>query len=58
VVDIELPHGEVWLTNPVDVEMYQKLIQRLWDSAATEDEARSILTQLAHQQRASASDGP
>ncbi len=47
VVDVELPHGEVWVTEADDVTVYLDLIRRLWDSALTGDDARTLLTRLA-----------
>lgn len=46
VVDIELPHGEVWVTEPDDVRLYLDLVVKLWQSALTGDDARALLTRL------------
>jgi transcriptional regulator with XRE-family HTH domain len=46
IVDIELPHAEVWVTDPTDVAVYVDLAQQLWDSAVTGDEVRALLGRL------------
>ena len=50
-VDIELPHAEVWVTDPVDVAVYQDLITKLWQSALTGDDVRALLTRLMQEPR-------
>lgn len=46
VVDVELPHGEVWVTEPDDVTVYLDLVRKLGQSALTGDDARAFLTRL------------
>jgi len=46
VVDVELPHGEVWVTEPEDVRVYQDIVDRLWESALTGDDARTAIRRL------------
>lgn len=50
MVDIELPHGEVWVTEPDDVKVYLDLVLALWQSALTGDDARAPLTSLSRDQ--------
>jgi transcriptional regulator with XRE-family HTH domain len=45
-VDVELPHAEVWVTDPTDVAVYRALVQRLWDSALTGPAAGAFLAGL------------
>lgn len=47
MADIELPHAEVWVTDPTDVDVYLTLVRRLWDSAVTGREALDLLAGLA-----------
>ncbi len=46
VVDVELPHGEVWVTEPDDVTVYLDLVRKLGQSALTGDDARALLARL------------
>jgi transcriptional regulator with XRE-family HTH domain len=48
LVDVELPHGEVWVTDPDDVRIYQDIVEKLWESALTGDDATMLLRTLAH----------
>lgn len=56
VVDVELPHGEVWVTEPDDVTVYLDLVRRLWESALTGDDARALLARLTKGLTRSAAD--
>jgi hypothetical protein len=47
IVDIELPHGELWLTESTDVAVYLDLVRRLWESAVVDDAARELLARLS-----------
>lgn len=49
IIDIELPHAEVWVTDPTDVAVYVGLIRRLWESSRTGDAARALLAGLSSQ---------
>jgi transcriptional regulator with XRE-family HTH domain len=46
VVDVELPHGEVWVTEPADVAVYRDIIGRLWTSASTGAAATALIRSL------------
>lgn len=45
-VDIELPHAEVWVTDPADVAVYYELVRRIQASAVTGADARALLARL------------
>jgi hypothetical protein len=49
IIDVELPHAEVWVTDPIDVTVYVELVRRLWDSSLTGDAARALLAGLSRQ---------
>lgn len=46
IVDVELPHGEVWVTEPDDVAVYLDLARKLRESALSGDEAKALLARL------------
>ncbi len=43
LVDVELPHGEVWVTEPADVATYQDIVGKLWSSARTGPDAVALI---------------
>jgi transcriptional regulator with XRE-family HTH domain len=51
IVDIELPHGELWLTDSTDVTVYVDLVHRLWESALADQAARDLLSRLSTETR-------
>jgi transcriptional regulator with XRE-family HTH domain len=46
VVDVELPHGEVWVRDPDDVRVYQDIVAKLWASALVGNDMRALLRAL------------
>lgn len=46
VVDVELPHGEVWVTEPDDVAVYLDLARKLRESTLSGDDATALLARL------------